>query len=133
MNISVAGFSSSLLNTAISVYVGTSSKVVETDLNALRGSSSRVSKIQEKMCQSQDELPTSPTSPSRAKTESVYKPSVNMEDAVKWPQEMPGKLDFRKMEVFEGMLILLICLKMMRAFLCDTALQVGVGMFFGPY
>ena len=109
MNISVAGFPSSLLNTAISVYVGTSSKDVETDLNALRGSSSRVSKIQEKMCKSQDELPTSSTSPSGGKTESLYKPSVNMEDAVKWPQEMPGKLDFRKMEVFEGMLILLNC------------------------
>ena len=57
------------------------------------------------MYKSQDEHPGSPTSPSGAKTESVYKPSVNMEDAVKWPVDMPGKLDFRKMEVFEGMLI----------------------------
>ena len=32
----------------------------------------------------------------------VYKPNVNLEDAVKWPIDLPGKLDFRKMEVFEG-------------------------------
>ena len=90
----------------VSLYTGTSSKDVESDLDALRGSSSRVSKIQEKMCKSQDEFPTSPTSPPGGKTETMYKPSVNMEDAVKWPQEMPGKLDFRKMEVFEGRLVL---------------------------
>ena len=32
----------------------------------------------------------------------VYKPQVNMEDAIKWPAEVPDKLDFRKMEVFQG-------------------------------
>lgn len=32
----------------------------------------------------------------------VYKPNVNLEDAVKWPIDLPGKLDFKKMEVFEG-------------------------------
>jgi hypothetical protein len=36
----------------------------------------------------------------------VYKPNVNLEDAVKWPIDLPGKLDFRKMEVFEGIRII---------------------------
>ncbi|XP_053384577.1 formin-like [Mercenaria mercenaria] len=36
----------------------------------------------------------------------VYKPNVNLEDAVKWPIDLPGKLDFRKMEVFEGQMLL---------------------------
>ena len=62
----------------------------------------RSPKVQQKLFRSLDENPTSPTSPT-AKTPPVYKPSVNLEDAVKWPVEVPGKLDFRKMEVFEGM------------------------------
>ncbi|XP_060554062.1 uncharacterized protein LOC132715098 isoform X2 [Ruditapes philippinarum] len=39
-------------------------------------------------------------------TPMVYKPNVNLEDAVKWPIDLPGKLDFRKMEVFEGQMLL---------------------------
>lgn len=43
------------------------------------------------------------------KTETVkssnYRPSVNLEDAVKWPIIMPGKLDFSQLEVFEGNII----------------------------
>ncbi|KAK3581849.1 hypothetical protein CHS0354_009737 [Potamilus streckersoni] len=35
-----------------------------------------------------------------------YKPNVNLEDAVKWPLDVPGKLDIRKMEVFEGQMLL---------------------------
>ncbi|KAL3874749.1 hypothetical protein ACJMK2_037720 [Sinanodonta woodiana] len=35
-----------------------------------------------------------------------YRPNVNLEDAVKWPLEVPGKLDIRKMEVFEGQMLL---------------------------
>lgn len=31
-----------------------------------------------------------------------YRPNVNLEDAVRWPRSVPGKLDFRHMEVFEG-------------------------------
>ena len=56
---------------------------------------------------SMDDKPSPPTSPPGqppvgAVAPMVYKPSVNLEDAVKWPLEIPGKLDFRKMEVFEG-------------------------------
>ncbi|XP_052216251.1 uncharacterized protein LOC127834445 isoform X2 [Dreissena polymorpha] len=36
----------------------------------------------------------------------VYKPHINLEDAVKWPMELPGKLDVRKMDVFEGQMLL---------------------------
>ena len=56
--------------------------------------------IQQKMCKSLEDNHSPPTSP-----QSIYKPSVNLEDAVKWPMDLPGKLDFRKMEVFEGELI----------------------------
>ena len=57
--------------------------------------------IQQKMCKSLEDNRSPPTSP-----QPVYKPSVNLEDAVKWPMDLPGKLDFRKMEVFEGELII---------------------------
>ncbi|XP_052766863.1 uncharacterized protein LOC128207779 isoform X2 [Mya arenaria] len=36
----------------------------------------------------------------------VYKPQVNLEDAVKWPAEVPGKLNLQKMDVFEGQMLL---------------------------
>ena len=73
-------------------------------MDVLRAPTTRVTRspmIQQKMCKSLEESRTSPTSPP-PKTEPVYKPSVNLEDAVKWPVDLPGKLDFRKMEVFEG-------------------------------
>ncbi|KAL5009280.1 hypothetical protein ScPMuIL_014861 [Solemya velum] len=37
---------------------------------------------------------------------STYRPSVNLEDAVKWPISTPEKLDFSRLEVFEGKMLL---------------------------
>ncbi|OWF42617.1 Formin-2 [Mizuhopecten yessoensis] len=41
-----------------------------------------------------------------------YRPQVNLEDAVRWPESIPGKLDFRQLDVFEG--------KMLLQFLCSS-------------
>ncbi|XP_060070537.1 protein cappuccino-like [Ylistrum balloti] len=41
-----------------------------------------------------------------------YRPQVNLDDAVKWPESVPERLDFRHLDVFEG--------KMLLQFLCSS-------------
>lgn len=41
-----------------------------------------------------------------------YQPQVNLDDAVKWPKSILGKLDFKQLEVFEG--------KMLLQYLCSS-------------
>ena len=81
----------------------------ETDLDARLTPHSRVvrnPRLHSRLGTSQDGDPLTPpphsAPPMQAVSPMVYKPNVNLEDAVKWPIDLPGKLDFRNMDVFEG-------------------------------
>lgn len=92
----------------VATHVGDSQQ--ETDLDArslVHSRASRSPRLQQRLAGSQDGAPLSPphSAPPHGAAPlapAVYKPNVNLEDAVKWPIDLPGKLDFRQMEVFEG-------------------------------
>lgn len=50
----------------------------------------------------QKEVKNPKTEPCEDATSKEYSPYMNLEDSVKWPASVPGKLDFSHMEVFEG-------------------------------
>ncbi|KAL4238472.1 riboflavin kinase [Mactra antiquata] len=85
---------------------------LETDLDARLLPTHRIitrsPHIRQKTQSCQENLQSPPHSapPVNPVAPMVYKPHINLEDAIKWPMEIPGKLDFRKMEVFEGQMLL---------------------------
>lgn len=84
--------------------IHTSAKTIQKPMSVDIGAAEdNVHKTRREISTKQTEV-TKPTGERRPK-DLMYKPNVNLEDAVKSPMDVPVKLDFRHMECFEGKLV----------------------------
>ncbi|KAJ8309312.1 hypothetical protein KUTeg_014186 [Tegillarca granosa] len=85
--------------------IHTSAKTFQKPMSVDIGATEdNVNKPRREISSKQTEI-TKPAGEKRPK-DLMYKPNVNLEDAVKSPMEVPVKLDFRHMECFEGQMLL---------------------------